>query len=108
MFIISELTFVFCIGRCVYLHGSQDSFISVFIFVLLVTQIFSFALKFKIYFTNFNVSDRRVEVLQGYICSILLASHSTYKPSSYSAHWLDLPRYNSSQHRGKFAMSVVN
>jgi len=46
------------------------------------------------------------EVSQVYICNILLASHSTYEPSPYSEHCLDQPRYNRSQHRGKFPMAL--
>jgi hypothetical protein len=46
------------------------------------------------------------EVLQGYICNILLASHSTYEPSPYSTHWLDQPRHNRSQRRGKLELTT--
>ena len=91
------------------MHGQKtSSYDTLVFFFLFVTQDFCFALKFNTYFTNSNVSNQRVEVLQGYICNILLAFHSTYEPSPCSAHWLDRPPYNRSQHRGKFAMAVVN
>jgi hypothetical protein len=42
-------------------------------------------------YTKMNVFNGKVEVLQGYICNVPLACHSSYEPSPYSAHWLDLP-----------------